>query len=79
MSTLLQLLKMIEMNNVVETYRYFPDVAISGGCFIEKDDLDRLIDGGYLQAAKQDSFGAFLELSNRAKAVLQNRDVLCAA
>ena len=76
MSTLLQLLKIIETNSVVETYRYFPDVALSGGCFIEKEDLDRLIEGGYLQPAKQDSFGAFLELSNRAKAVLQNREIV---
>ena len=78
MSTLLQLLKIIETNNVVETYRYFPDVALSRGCFIEKEDLDKLIEGGYLQPAKQDSFGAFLELSSHAKAVLQNREVLYA-
>lgn len=79
MSTLLQLLKMIETNNVVETYRYFPDVALSGGCFIEKEDLDLLIEEGYLQATKQDSFGSFLELSNRGKAILQNREAIYAA
>ena len=79
MSSLLKLLQTIEANNVVETYRYFPDVALSGGCFIEKKDLDRLIEGGYLQATKQDSFGQFLELSNRAKAVLHNRESLCVA
>ena len=77
MPSLLKLLKMIETNDVVETYRYFPDVALSGGCFIEKEDLDRLVEGGYLQATKQDALGQFLELSNRAKAVLQNKEPLC--
>ena len=70
MSSLLKLLKIIETNHVVETYRYFPDVAVSGGCFIEKEDLDYLLTEGYLEEAKADSFGKSLELSSRARQVL---------
>lgn len=79
MSSLITLLKTIEKNKIIETYRYFPDVALSGGCFIEKDDLDYLREQGYLQAAKQDSFGEFLELSTRAKAVLHNKEMIFAS
>lgn len=70
MSSLLKLLKIIETNHVVETYRYFPDVALSGGCFIEKEDFDYLLTEGYLQEMREDSFGKSLELSSRALEVL---------
>ena len=70
MSSLLKLLKIIETNHVVETYRYFPDVAVSGGCFIEKEDLDFLLNEGYLKETEADSFGKSLELSSRARQVL---------
>lgn len=70
MSSLLKLLKIIETNHVVETYRYFPDVAVSGGCFIEKEDLDFLLNEGYLKETEVDSFGKSLELSSRARQVL---------
>jgi hypothetical protein len=79
MSSLMQLLKMIEANKFVETYRYLPDVVLSGGTFLEKEAIDQLLEEGYLQEIKQDAFGQFLGLSCRAKAVLQQTKQLCMA
>jgi hypothetical protein len=79
MSSLMQLLKTIEANKFVETYRYLPDVVLSGGIFLEKDAVDQLLAEGYLQEIKQDAFGQFLGLSCRAKAVLQQTNQPCMA
>lgn len=79
MCSLLQLLKMIERNKFVETYRYLPDVVLSGGNFIEKEAVDQLLAEGYLQEIKKDAFGQFLGLSCRAKAILQTRELHCMA
>ena len=79
MSTLMQLLNLIETNRFVETYNYFPDVAISGGQFLDKEEIDQLLQQGYLEPATQDRFGASLELSSWAKDILHNRSFELAA
>lgn len=70
MLLLLKLLMIIETNHLVETYRYFPDVALSGGCFIEKEDLDYLLTK---EETKADSFRKSLELSNRDETGTQSK------
>ena len=77
MTSLIQLLETIEANRFVETYRNFPDVALSGGQFLDKEEIDRLISEGYLQPTTQDYFGQFLELSSRAKEVLKKSARRC--
>ncbi len=73
MSPLLQLLDTIKNNGFVETYRYFPDVALCGGAFLVREEIDRLHQEGYLQPTLEDRFGARLELSSIAKELLRNQ------
>ncbi|HEU4469663.1 MAG TPA: hypothetical protein VFR58_01150 [Flavisolibacter sp.] len=57
----------------IETFRNFPDVARSGNQFISKEEVDYLVQQGYVEEKKNDSFGQLLALNERAKQLLQNK------
>lgn len=67
----MQLLEIIDSNKYVETYRYFPDVVLCGKQFLNKEEINALVEEGLLKTVKQDSFGEFLQLSEKGKELLQ--------
>ena len=58
----------------VETFRNFPDIVRAGSVQLPKDDFDYLLAEGYLEEKKTDSFGKLLQLSERARMLLNNKE-----
>jgi hypothetical protein len=58
----------------VETFKNFPEVIRVGSHQLPKDDFDFLLAEGYLEVKKTDSFGKLLQLSDRARDILKNRE-----
>ena len=67
------LLKKINGSSV-ETFKNFPDIVRAGSLQLPKDDFDYLLSEGYLEEKKIDSFGKFLQLTDRAKNLLKNKE-----
>lgn len=58
----------------VETFKNFPEILRAGEHQLLKDDVDYLLAEGYLEVKKTDSFGKLLQLSERGRSLLQNRE-----
>ena len=70
-SQLLSLLQKINAVQIVETFRNFPDIIRLGAQSLPREDFDFLCAEGYLEEKAVDSFGRFLQLSSRARNLLQ--------
>jgi hypothetical protein len=58
----------------VETFKNFPEVIRAGAQLLEKDEVDYLSASGYLEVKKTDSFGKFLQLSEKARQLIGRDD-----
>ena len=67
------LLKKINGSSV-ETFKNFPDIVRAGSLQLPKDDFDYLLAEGYLEEKKTDSFGKFLQLTEKAEHLVKNKE-----
>ena len=58
----------------IETFKNFPDIIRAGNYHMHKDDFEYLLAEGYLEEKKTDSFGKLLQLTDRAKSFLKNKE-----
>ena len=58
----------------VETFKNFPDIVRAGSVQLPKDEFDYLLAEGYLEEKKTDSFGKLLQLTEKAKSLVKNKE-----